>query len=231
MNDVSTNLRIAYNLNNWQKNYILECGAGLLGEETAGLRDSNNCYYMEAHPELYSCLKNKVNVFNYALADYDGETEFTLTSHFGNSSIKHSEEHLKELSTYNSISSKIKVKCITYETFIKEILKHNIDVLVLDVEGYEKHILKTFIDLTENCKPKLIVIECGYDWKERYELLKKLNYNLDFFYFNNAYLSLNSNTNTIKNIEQIKNFRKDWSKWIWQGKEIYNEYYLKDTPI
>jgi hypothetical protein len=77
---------------------ILECGSHIDGGETKFFRNNNNCYYIEANPHDYIQMLNqsdvpKQNIFNYALSDYCGETKFTLTTHPGNSSIKHSEEH------------------------------------------------------------------------------------------------------------------------------------------
>ena len=71
--------------------------------------------------------------------------------------------------------------------------------MILDVEGHECTILNTFFDLDVTELPKIICIEAGYDWNERKQILLKLGYVLDFYEFNNCYLS-HSTFNCNKNI-------------------------------
>ena len=92
----------------------------------------------------------------------------------------------------------------------------------MDVEGHETQILKTFLNLKREQLQKIIVIECGYDWKERLSILKQIGYCLDFYCFNNAYLTLPDAILT-KNIDNILNIRKQWKSWTWKGKLIYDD--------
>ena len=224
MHKISTILKECYNYDNWQNKCFLECGAGPQGDETADFQTTNDCYYLEPIEEYFNMLlltKNKNKVFKMGLSDISGEVNFTETSHCGNASISHSQEHIAELKSYNSSFNLVKIKTTTYEDFLNLINK-NIDILVLDIEGHEINVLNTFLNLEKNKKPKIIVIECGYDWKDRLNILKKLNYNLDFYYFNNAYLTLNS-FNIDKNIQNILKYKKEWKSWSWAGKVIYSD--------
>lgn len=221
---VSDILKQAYFYDNWSGKVFLECGAGPHGNETAEFEINNFCYYLEPVDEYYkilSSIKNKDNIFNLGLSNFTGECEFTETSHLGNGSITHSNDHIAELKSYNSTFKKIKIQTITYFDFCKLINK-NIDILVLDVEGHEVAILNTLLSLSNQQKPKIIVIECGYDWKDRLNILKQLGYNLDFFYYNNAYLTLKE-CNIIKNVNCISIFRNQWRKWIYNNKLIYDD--------
>jgi FkbM family methyltransferase len=221
---ISEILKSCYNYDNWSNKTFLECGAGPHGNETANFEKDNDCFYIEPvlrDFDILSSIKNKEKIFNMGLSDTCGEKDFIVTSHLGNSSINHSKEHIEELKSYNSTFSSTKIKTITYESFLNVINK-NIDVLVLDVEGHEIQILNTFLNLKHEQLPKIIVIECGYDWKERLSVLKQIGYCLDFYYFNNAYLTLPDAVLT-KNVDNILNIRKQWKTWTYHGKLIYDD--------
>lgn len=206
---------------------FLECGAHTDGNETLSFIDNNNCYYIEANTDDYNILKEKQyvkkeNVFNVALSDYCGEITFNVTSHPGNSSVKHSNEHLNELITYYNASFKtIQIPCITYEYFIDNVIHKPIDYLVLDIEGHEINVLKTLFSLQYDKLPKFICIEAGYDWLERKKILLELGYNIDFYHYNNVFLT-HSKFNVGKNIDMMKNLNKSYPRFIWKGRLIYN---------
>jgi FkbM family methyltransferase len=223
--DVYNNIISSYNLiyNNLN---ILECGSSDLGLDTKSFRENNNCYYIEAVPESFEYfLKNASNinidnVFNYALFDKCGEIDFTLTSHGGNSSYCHLEDHMYELThIHNSQFKTIKVKTITYKYFIENIIKKNIDILILDVEGCEVLLLNSFKNLSPNQLPKIICIECGYDWEERKKILLELGYTLDFYGSNNCYASIGEIS---KNMDVIRNINLNNKSFVWYGKELYS---------
>lgn len=205
---------------------FLECGANKEGNETLPFVKNNNCYYIEANPEDYNILKQKSyinnnNIFNVALSNYCGETSFTISTHPGNSSIKHSENHYNELvNNYKSTFHNITVPCITYQHFIDNVICKPIDFLVLDIEGHETYILETMLSLPVEKLPKFICIEAGYDWLERKKLLLELEYNIDFYNYNNVFLTHNT-LNVEKNIDLIKQINKKYPNFIWHGKLIF----------
>jgi len=194
---------------------ILECGGGN-AEETTNLFSNNNCYYIEAKYDEYIQMKNNnYNVVNYALTDNNDIVEFFITSHPGNSSILHSEEHKNELiNHWNSTFTRSIVSATTYKNYIENIIKTNIDILILDIEGHECTVLNTFRELKLEQLPKIICIECGYNWLERKKILLELGYNLDFYEFNNCYLS-HSSVNIEKNLDNIKLFNENNKKFVW----------------
>ena len=110
---------------------------------------------------------------------------------------------------------------ITYKHFIQDIIKTTIDILILDVEGHECTILNTFYDLDLAQLPKIICIECGYDWLDRKKILLSLGYVLDFYEFNNCYLS-HSTYNCNKNISQMNKFNVANKKFIWNNYLVYD---------
>jgi len=99
-------------------------------------------------------------------------------------------------------------------------LKIVFDVFVLDVEGYETKILKTFFEIERNLLPNIIVIECGHDWQDRLSLLKALGFSEDCYYFNNCYLT-KKEFNVIKKIEELKKINTEWRYFKWGDKIIY----------
>lgn len=205
---------------------ILECGSHQYGAETIGFRNNNNCYYIEANPTDYYIMITQPNiksenVFNFALTDYCGEISFNITSHPGNSSINHSEDHKKELiNIYHTSFKKINVPCITYTYFINNIIKNPIDLLVLDIEGHECVILNTMRSLSVEKLPKFLCIEAGYDWIDRKKILLELGYNIDFYNFNNVFLTHNT-FNVNKNIDKIREINKCYPNFIWHNKLIF----------
>jgi FkbM family methyltransferase len=212
-------LKLAYIISFNNLTY-LECGAGA-AQETQELCSNNNCYYIEALYDEYIELKKKYNVVNYALTDNNNTVEFCITSHGGNSSVSHSDTHKNELTThYNSTFTKTIVPATTYKNYIENIIKTNIDILILDIEGHECTVLNTFRELKLEQLPKIICIECGYDWKERKNILLELGYVLDFYEFNNCYLS-HSSANIQKNLHNINLFNTKNKKFIWHDIIIY----------
>ena len=218
-------IKDVYNYNFENLNF-LECGAHKEGNETLLFVENNNCYYIEANPDDFDFLKQKIyikkeNIFNIALSDYCGETSFTITTHPGNSSIKHSKEHFNELvGNCNALFYDINVPCVTYNHFIDNVICKPIDFLVLDIEGHETHILKTMFSLPVEKLPKFICIEAGYDWLERKKLLLEMGYNIDFYYFNNVFLTHNT-LNVEKNIDLLKEININCPNFIWHGKLIF----------
>jgi FkbM family methyltransferase len=204
---------------------VLECGACQDGSETLCLRNTNNCYYIEAKPIDYKILLTRPgistnNAFYYALTDYCGEVTFKTTTWPGNSSIDHSKEHHEELVGYGASFDTIIVPCITYQYFIDEIIRKPIDILVLDIEGHECTVLNSMKKLPVNKLPKIIFIEAGYNWLDRMSILKELDYTIDFYHDNNVCLSHNT-FNVKKNKSVMNQINKKYPYFIWGDKIIF----------
>jgi FkbM family methyltransferase len=204
---------------------VLECGSHSCGTETALFRNNNNCYYIEANPDDYKIMVNQPNtnvnnVFNVALYNHIGKIKFTVTNLCGNSSICHSEAHMEELQRHQANCIDIQVDCITYPHFIRNVIKTSIDLLVLDIEGVECEILKTMKELNASELPKFLVIEAGYDWHDRKSLLTELGYAIDFYQFNNVYLT-HSSFNVNKNLSLINKINSENRQFVWENKVIF----------
>lgn len=209
----------------WTSWVSLECGACYLGEETEHMPNIEK-WYMEGSPEDFAVLnqnKKGINTLNYLLTDKVGEVNFTWTSHPGNSSICHSKAHKDELISYGASFKELTVPCITYKHLIEEIVKKPIDLLVLDIEGHERVVLNTWFQLQETQLPKILVIECGDDWAERKEMLRKLNYNIFLYQYNNSYL-VHSSFQPHYNLEKVIEINKANPAFHWMGRTIYKNH-------
>lgn len=202
---------------------ILESGACSLSNlVTAEFLDSNNCWFLEPNPvDHKQLIKDGVKqCLQYALSDRNGTAEFTLTSHPGNSSLEHSKTHIEELKGYNNSFSKIEVITIRYET-LQKITGCVFDLMSLDIEGHESIVLKSLLSIDACNLPKILVIECGYDWEDRLQLLRQLGYSIDTYYYNNCILS-RDNTGISKNKNAITYYHGVFKKFVYFGKEIYS---------
>jgi FkbM family methyltransferase len=131
-------------------------------------------FSIEACPDRYLNIKElekifKINVFNYAIADYDGIIEFYQV---------HDEnvvDNIKKIGSSGSINKKtnlyktqfkhltelspISVNCITIQTFCNINNIKEIDYMHIDTEGAEHKVLLGFA----NIRPKIIRLENCYD--------------------------------------------------------------------
>lgn len=183
---------------NKKNGFYIECGA------FDGITESS-CYFfekylgweginIEASKSLYNQLcyfrPNSINL-NYALADYDGQIDFTKTymsgGEFGNGSCKHTQHHIDHLKQFAVTYETNKINCITYKTLIQKNNISKVDLFVLDVEGFESTVLKGM--MTCSVLPKIICIEhtnCG-DWDLIENILLSLNYVKDYELYVNSY--------------------------------------------
>jgi FkbM family methyltransferase len=228
MKKVSAVLREVYDVS-WEDLNMLECGAHVFGEETHEFLSTSNCWYIEANPDDFQLLQAaKKNSLHYALSDKDGMLEFTVSSHPGNSSCEHGPDHLAELQTqYKAQFKRIEVEAITYKSLLAK-LKLTFDVLVLDIEGHEVTVLTSWLAIDPSLLPRILVIECGYDWSDRLTVLTALGYRLDCYYFNNCYLSRDGVQSRPR---ARKRFNAQWPTFVWNGKTIYVNEKHERSPV
>ena len=157
---------------------IFEFGSFDCGD---GYRFKQKCknaevYSIEACPERYKIIENfakenKINVYNYAVSNKDGEeidfyqcldpNEGDLKYGPAGSILERTWRHTSSW-THLSYPPPIKVKTISLDFFCKTNKINNIDIIHMDVEGAEHMVLKglTF------CNPKMIFLEkhLGHDY-------------------------------------------------------------------
>lgn len=104
----------------------------------------------------------------------------------GNGSFEHANEHMKELLKYDVSFEEYDVQTKDYNTLIKENNISGVDLMCLDVEGFEFKVLEGFINST--ILPSVMCIEYSYiGLKKLKKYISKIGYVFDFISFNNAY--------------------------------------------
>jgi FkbM family methyltransferase len=152
---------------------------------------------IEPSPYLYEMLiKNRPDSINLniALSDKIGESTFThaihptLGKHFGNGSLKHTEEHIKRLKKQGCKFEEYKVKTTTFKDLVKAIGLEDIDLFTLDVEGHEPTVIKTLSEC--HVLPKVMCIEHSHINEDKLnEDMRSLGYRLDQKVFVNSYFT------------------------------------------
>lgn len=128
--------------------------------------------------------KKEIKKFNHVIHPFYGEN-------FGNGSLEHVEEHIKELKKQDCIFESFEIQCDTYKNIIDDIIENKInkievDLFVLDVEGYE---LKVIEGMNKSkYLPKIICVEYPFVGLEELNLkLGDLGYFFDDINYNNAF--------------------------------------------
>ena len=152
--------------------FFIECGAfdGVIDssckffEETLGWKGIN----IEAAPPIFEKLcTNRPNSTNYnlALSDFNGKAEFTHAIHpelgtaFGNGSLRHTDEHKRELDEKGCTYQKFEVEVVTYPRLIEMCNIAQLDLFVLDVEGAEISVIRSMKEST--VLPSVFCVEHG----------------------------------------------------------------------
>ena len=155
---------------------IIHAGAGF-GDFLPALKDCNRVFVFEPNPLMYQCsletirLNNLTNVSLYTHA---------IGAHDGKSTLKNIDKYGIEMGPRSEIGDGIRVEMIKLDTFITK----KIDLIHLDLEGYEFEALKGAKELIERDKP-IIVLEIdarAVDYNNfmlsiNYEPYKQLIYN------------------------------------------------------
>lgn len=182
---------------------MIEAGAfdGILETCSKFFEDSMgwDCINIEAYPWAYEKLIiNRPNCTNLGigLSNKTHELEFLQYNHptrgpnFGNGSFSHVSWHKDELINSNCTPEKFLVKCARYDEVVDEIVasryhSREIDLFVLDVEGYELFVIEGM----KNSKflPKIMCVEYPMSTIPRLDVaLGELGYSLDITHNNNA---------------------------------------------
>lgn len=132
-------------------------------------------YAIEPATEHFAALKenkeyndwDNVEIFNMAIADYDGEATLNF---FPSNRTSHSLNN-------NYGKGGEKVKAMRLDTFLKENKIDNVDFCKMDIEGEEDKVLRSDSFVLAAPKIKAIEIEFHYpNWPELVEIMSKLGY-------------------------------------------------------
>lgn len=153
---------------------IIDCGAhtGKDSVELANLFPLGQVHAFEAAPEIFEILKrrktrrNNLNFHNLALADTDGEMDFYISEgkSDGSSSLLRPKTHLTDHPD-TFFRKSVKVPTITLDNWAEKNQIQKIDLLWLDMQGYELKMLKA----SEKILNTVSVIHTEVSIKETYE--------------------------------------------------------------
>lgn len=156
--------------------------------ESKKIGQSGNVWAIEPSPENFSTLieniklqdNKNVKAFNFAIGDQNGEIEFIISKKSNWSKIKEENDPIE-------LGDKIiKVPLKTLDSFSEENNFEKIDLLRMDVEGYENKIILGGLKFLKKFKP-IIMIEIHKmimgenETKKILEKLKEMNYENRYF--------------------------------------------------
>lgn len=165
-------------------NYILDLGCRD-GEEAiqfSELFPNAKIISVEANPNQIDIIKNNIknypniSIFNFGASNEDGELDFNISStiNIGNSSFLKTNgdyDNLEKMQFYDPI----KVKTRRLESFLKEQQIPRIDILWMDIQGFEGKALDGFGEYIKNVK----IMYSEITYKEMYKgqiLFDKFDY-------------------------------------------------------
>lgn len=196
-----------YLYENWP--HLTQESSGVIIEAGAADGITESCTYffekyfnrkvinIEPDPSWYKRLEinrpNSLNL-NYALSNNSSVVNFTRVIHpeigdrLGHGSIKHKRKHLKHLNEMNCDLILTEVNCITYKDLVSRYKIEKVDLLVLDIEGYEISVLKSLKKINLELLPAVICVEIGWSsFIYCFLILKKLGYKMHSRYEVNAF--------------------------------------------
>lgn len=160
-NSISDNTEMIIKLSPYFSNFdvVVDAGANIGITSIWFSKFSKKVYAFEPEPKNLNLLKqnldlNKVhNVITNktALSDFQGKTSFNIMKGHGHHSIGRVQT--------SKFLRKIKVSVTTLDSFYKKKINKNIDLLKIDVEGYELEVIKGAEKLLKKNKIKRILFE------------------------------------------------------------------------
>jgi FkbM family methyltransferase len=163
--------------------FLAQTNDGIIIEAGAadGLTESSTYFFekyfnrlvvnIEADPIWFSRLvqnRPKSINLNYALGNKNQEVSFMRVIHpeigdrLGHGSVQHKKKHLNYLRQIKCEFVPVKINMVTYFEIISKLKITKVNLMVLDVEGFEIKVLKGFRNIDESILPKIICIEVGW---------------------------------------------------------------------
>lgn len=169
---------------------------GEILEEILKLAPQGHHFAFEPIPHLVNKLKQKfstqVEIFNCALANYEGVTTFN----FVKNAPAYSGLRERKYDIKNPDIEKLSVKVNTLDTIISS--KTPIDFIKIDVEGGEFDVLKGAKELLKRNKP-IVIFECGLGASDFYETKPEELFN----FIKDIDLQLNTLDNFLQNRDAL----------------------------
>tara|TARA_Y100001973_G_C5194554_1_gene333328 strand:+ start:1683 stop:2330 length:648 start_codon:yes stop_codon:yes gene_type:complete len=128
----------------------------------------SNCYIFEAHPELYTNIKNQYPKFNTYNCAISNKTEpITFNAADLKNEINPGVSSVLDMVNEGFKSYKVEVDGWRFDDISKELNINNIDLIKIDVEGYSLQVLEGFGKMIHNTKCIQIELEHKEVWKQQ----------------------------------------------------------------
>lgn len=156
--------KIRFTIARPRKNVLVYCGVNHGDSFNRLFTHYQNCYGFEADPVLFAELQTRyqpyphIQLFNYAVTDYDGEIQFNVCKSTGMSSLGKLNEQAISENNYGE-SKTITVPCVNLCKFLQQKSIGEIDDYISDIQGFDLHVLKTMQPYIDAGKIKSIQSE------------------------------------------------------------------------
>lgn len=203
---------------------ILDCGAniGFVTHQFLNHFPSAKVYAFEPNPEIFKKLENhyqqnnRVKCYGYGIAEKEGTLIFNVNNNSGTSSfLNPNTYHLNNLASKNS--KEIAVPIISIGKFLEnENIKH-IDLLKLDIEGYEIKALEGIKNLNEKVSVIYLEVNLIPTYHEQ-PLIEDVIYYLrkqDFYVYN--FYGINENKHRQASITNLVFYSKSFKEKLMQN--------------
>ena len=137
--------------------------------------DPRNIKILKANCALYGS-KNIKQIHQVALSEKKGYVDLFLTDKSNLSTLINKKNQLPKKK-----QKKVKVQCLSYKDFLEESKLKSLDLVRMDIEGYEQYIIPQILEINPNCKILFEVHSINYS-KEFNDYLKKISnkYKLEY---------------------------------------------------
>ncbi len=156
--------------------------------ESSKIGDNGTVWSIEPSPQNFETLskniilnqRKNIKCYNIAIGDENGKIDFLISEKSNWSKIKNKIDHIE------NGDKTIQVDIMTLDSFSQKNEIKKVDLLRMDVEGYERNIIEGSINFLEKFKPILMIevhkmIMGNNRTNEFLEKLQKMNYECEYF--------------------------------------------------
>lgn len=187
--------------------------------ESSKIGDNGLVWSIEPSPQNFKTLskniilnqRKNIKCYNIAIGDENGKIDFVISEKSNWSKIKNKIDHIENGDKI------IQVDIMTLDSFSQKNEIKKVDLLRMDVEGYERNIIEGSMNFLEKFKPILMIevhkmIIGNNRTNELLEKLQKMNYECEYFIPRVFDVPIIGDLNDIKNksIEELLRINKKY---------------------
>jgi len=187
--------------------------------ESSKIGDNGLVWSIEPSPQNFKTLskniilnqRKNIKCYNIAIGEKNGKIDFLISEKSNWSKIKNESDHIEKGDKI------IQVDIMTLDSFSEKNEIKKVDLLRMDVEGYERNIIEGSMNFLEKFKPILMIevhkmIIGNNRTNELLEKLQKMNYECEYFIPRVFDVPIIGDLNDIKNksIEELLRINKKY---------------------